>query len=394
MLGFNWVDGIVVVFLAITVAAGLRAGVVSQLFVITGFFVSLFICGWLFPYVVRFHDPTLRTAVNAILVLLTSAYAGVRSLDLGQKVHWSFRLGRLKKDHKLETAETMLGALPSLAAGLALVWLLGVAIGRLPFVGLSNSVNDAKIVQLLTQSLPPVPAVFAEFDRQVDPNAQPYIFVQSKPQVSFNYDPEAVHLAAAKATASVVRITSFSCGSIVGGSGFVIAPGLVATDAHVIAGSRRPIIKYNNSSYEGVPVYFNALLDLAILRVPALPAPALQLAPKSIDLNTTVAVLGFPGGNYQVAPGIIRDTRATAGTNIYDLGKFDRGIYLVQAQVDYGNSGGPLVTSSGMVAGIVFSKSTTVSNIAYVLASAHITTALQRVKASTARVSTGACVVN
>jgi S1-C subfamily serine protease len=267
-------------------------------------------------------------------------------------------------------------------------------IGRLPFVGLSNSVNDARIIQTLTGKLPPAPAVFAEFNGHIDPNAQPYIFAQPKPQATFDYDPQVVQSAAARAELSIVRITSFSCGGIVAGSGFAVAPGLVATNAHVIAGSRRPIIKYNSNSYEGIPIYFDANLDLAILRVQGLGAPPLSLIPNNVSLNTTAAVLGYPGGNYRVEPGIIRDTRATAGTSIYDMGSFGRGIYVVQAQVDYGNSGGPIVTQSGKAAGIIFSKSTEVDDIAYALTSVHINDALRQAKTSHTRVGTGGCMVS
>jgi S1-C subfamily serine protease len=313
---------------------------------------------------------------------------------VGQGIHWSFRLGRLVQDRKLKVLETVLGGLPGLAAGLVLVWLLGVMLGRLPFVGLSNSVNDARIVQELTRSLPPVPAVFAEFDRHIDPNVSPTVAVQPKPQPSFNFVPADVQLAAGKAAASMVRITSFSCGGIVSGSGFVVGRGLVATDAHVIAGSKRPIVKYNGASYETVPVYFDANLDLAILSVHGLAAPSLALAPQNVPLNTTVAVLGYPGGNYHVEPGIIRDTRATAGTSIYNLGSFGRGLYLVQTTVDYGNSGGPIVMQNGQVAGIIFSKSIEVAQVAYALTSVHINSALQRAQVFHARVGTGACMVD
>lgn len=392
MFGFNWIDLIIVALLAGVVFEGVRIGVLSQLFVIVGFFGALFACGWLFPHIVRFHDLTIRTAVNATLVLLTSVYAAMRSFDLGQGIHWSFRLGKLRPDHRLKRLETALGALPGLVAGLVLVWLLGVMIGRLPFVGLSNSVNDARIMQELTRRLPPVPAVFAEFNSQINPNAQPYVFAQPKPQSSFNYDPQAVRQAANAATRSMVRITSFSCGGIVAGSGFVVAPGLVATDAHVIAGSSRPIIKYHGMSYEGEPVYFDALLDLAILKVQGLHTPPIVLAKSNSSLNSTVAVLGYPGGNFRVVPGIIRDTRATAGTNIYSLGNIGRGVYVVQTQVDYGSSGGPIVTGMGQVAGIIFSKSTEVKDTAYALTSAHISDALQHAGQSR-RVSTGACMV-
>ncbi len=393
MFGFNWVDAVIVVLLVLAVIEGIRIGLLSQLFVIVGFFAVLFGAGWAFPYVVRFHDPVLRTAVNAVAVLLTAGYASMLCLDAAQRVHWSFRIGVRMDRHTLKRLETILGGLPALGAGLVLVWLLGVMIGRLPLVGLSNSVTDARIMQTLTRTLPPVPAVFAEFDRHIDPNAQPYVAVVPKPQPDFDYSAPAVEQAAARAAASMVRITNFSCGGVVSGSGFAVAPHLVATNAHVIAGSKRPVVKYHGESFEAVPVYFDPNLDLAILRVQALTAPALALAPTNIALDTTVAVLGYPGGNYRIEPGIIRDTMATAGTSIYNRGAFGRGIYVVQTHVDYGNSGGPIVMQNGQVAGIMYSKSPDVADVAYALTSVHIAAGLNKAQSSHLRVGTGACMV-
>ena len=393
MFGFNWVDAVIVVLLALAVWEGVRIGLLSQLFVIAGFFAALFATGWLFPHIVRFGDPVLRTAVNAVLVLLAAGYAGMLSLDAAQRIHWSLRLGRLVSRRGLKRLETALGGLPGLLAGMVLVWLLGVMLGRLPLVGLSNSVTDARIVQALTRTLPPVPAVFAEFDRHIDPNAQPLVAVQPKPRSDFDYAPADVTQAAVKAEASMVRVTSFSCGGIVSGSGFAVGQGLVATNAHVIAGSKRPIVKYRGNSYEATPIYFDANLDVAVLRAKGLPAPVLPLASANIGLDTTVAVLGYPGGNYHVEPGIVRDTMATAGASIYNRGAFGRGIYVVQAHVDYGNSGGPIVMANGQAAGIVYSKSPDAPDVAYALTSVHVASALRRAEHSHTRVGTGACVV-
>jgi S1-C subfamily serine protease len=168
----------------------------------------------------------------------------------------------------------------------------------------------------------------------------------------------------------------------------------VATNAHVIAGVKRPIIKYGGKSYEGIPVYFDSGLDLALLRVSGLKAPTLALAPKTVSLGSTVAVLGYPGGNYLVTPGLLRDTAALSAANIYDMGSFGRGIYQLQATVNYGNSGGPVVLANGQAVGIIFSKSTDVSDIAYALTSPHIIDAIRQVGASHARVSTRACLAD
>jgi S1-C subfamily serine protease len=392
LLGINWIDTIIVLFLVLAVAEGLRIGFLSQILGIIGFFSALFLTGWLYPHLLPIHNQTTRTIVNAILVLLTAVLAGMGSSGLGQDIHWSFRLGKLKGKRQLETTETALGGLVAMAAGLTLVWLLGVAIGRMPFVGFSNSVSDSLIVQQLTRVLPPVPAVFAEFDRHIDPNAQPYVFNQPKSEPNFNYSTSDVQKAEAKAATSIVRITSFSCGGITSGSGFAVGKDLIITNAHVIAGARRPIVKYQNKSYEGTPVYFDPNFDLAIMRISQLNIAALPLAINNVPLNSTVAVLGYPGGNYRASPGIIRDTLAVNARSIYDQGVFGRGVYTIQTSIAPGSSGGPAVLPNGEVAGIIFSEATSVADTAYAMTSSIIAPALHEADASHIRVSTGACV--
>lgn len=394
MFGFNWVDAVIVVLLTLAALEGVRIGVLSQLFVSASFFAALFLAGWLLPHIVRLHDSTLRTVLNAALVLLLALYAAMRSFDVAQRMHWSLRIGRLASHRSFKKLEAFLGAVPGVAAGLALVWLLGVAIGRMPFEGLSNSVSDARTEQLLARSLPPAPAVFAAFDRQINPNAQPYVFARPKPQSDFNYSGDDFVAAEAKAQASIVRVTSFGCGGIIDASGFVAGRDLVVTNAHVIAGVKRPIVKYAGRSYATVPVYFNQVLDLAILRTSRLPAPPLTLAASNAALGKTVAVLGYPGGNYRAVPGILRDTLAVSAKTIYDQGSFGRGIYVVQAPgVEYGSSGGPVVLSNGQAVGIIFAQSVDTPADAYALTSAHILPALRKAQTSAQRVGTGACMV-
>jgi S1-C subfamily serine protease len=394
MFGLNWVDAIVTVLLVLAVIEGVRIGLLTQLFVVTGFFSALFIAGWLFPHVLPLPNGTTRIAINATCVLLSAIYTALRSFDLAQNIHWSLHLDKRFSERKIKTVEAALGSLTGAAAGLALVWLLGVAIGRMPFAGLSNSVSDSRIIQGLTHILPPVPAVFAQFDRHIDPNAQPYVFTQPGPSASFDYSVSDVAQAESKASKSVTRITGFGCGGIVSGTGFSVGKHLVATNAHVIAGIKRNIIKYNGSSYEAMPVSFDTELDLAILYVPKLNVPALPLTHSLTALGATVAVLGFPGGNYQATPGLLRDTLAVSARSIYDQGTSGRGIYVIQTHVDYGSSGSPAVTRDGRVVGIVFSKPADFPDYAYALTSPHIVSALHKIKTPYQRVGVGACMVN
>jgi S1-C subfamily serine protease len=351
------------------------------------------LAGWIFPHLITTTDQAVRSSLIASLVLMTATGASVYCLWLGRHIHWSFHFGKWSHRHNLRRAETILGGIFAFAACLTAVWLVGVAISRLPFEGLSNSVSDARIVQTLTRNLPSVPVVFASLDKQVDPNSPPLVDVQPTPAADFNYSKSDEAAAAAKATQSVVRITSFGCGGLISGSGTVVGPQLVATNAHVIAGVKRPIIKYGDESYEAVPVYFDAYSDLAIVRVKNLHARPLGLLASSVANSTTVAVLGYPGGNYRIAPGSIRVRLTISTVSIYGQGGFDRDAYVIQSEVDSGSSGGPVVLASGQIVGIVFSKSIKPAGYAYALTADEVSTALKQVGTSNSRVSTGACVL-
>ena len=387
MLGFNWIDLIIIGLVIGAVVAGLRIGFLIQLYAVTGFFAGLFFAGWLFPHLLPIDDRTLKTLINGNLVLLCAAYAAFRAFDLAEYIHFSLK----GWGHKLESR---LGILISIAGMLLIVWLLAAMIGRLPFEGFSNSANDAVIVQFLDRHLPPVPAVFAEFNRTINPNSSPHIFVHSKLQVIVLTVPALtanLQSAAAAAEASTVRITGFGCGGIAAGSGFVAVPDLIMTNAHVVAGVRRPIVKFNNQSYAAVPILFNPNLDLAILRVKNLPAKALALASDDSAANTSVVLTGYPLGNYTAVPGIVRDAMHVFGANIYSVGTIGRDIYEVQAQVDHGSSGGPMLSSNGQVVGMVFAKSDSLDNYGYALTSPSLLSQLQHVEKSYQRVSTGVC---
>jgi S1-C subfamily serine protease len=180
------------------------------------------------------------------------------------------------------------------------------------------------------------------------------------------------------------------------GSGFVVAPGLVVTNAHVVAGSS------NITEYDGVqsepatPVLFDPNYDLAVLRVPDLTIPPLLLDSQFVGRGTKAVVLGFPGGvsqlNAQPAGVLLRFDPESP--NIYDTASTQRQIYELQALVRPGNSGGPLVEPDGEVIGVVFSRDSTNSEIGFALASPGV---LQRVRLAEARpagssVATGSCI--
>src|SRR5439155_3341575 len=94
---------------------------------------------------------------------------------------------------------------------------------------------------------------------------------------------------------SVVRLLGTACGLAVQGSGWVASPGVVVTNAHVVAGESDTVVqdRGTGSHLDATPIAFDPTNDVAVLRVPNLPAPALQMA-SDPQPATAGAVEGFP----------------------------------------------------------------------------------------------------
>jgi S1-C subfamily serine protease len=153
----------------------------------------------------------------------------------------------------------------------------------------------------------------------------------------------------AKDRASIVKITgeATTCNRSMEGSGFVISPQHVLTDAHVVAGMTNGpyVASGTNNVLAAKVVLFDWSTDVAVLYVPNLKAPSLRFtgpAPQGSD----AVVAGYPkNGAFQAVPARIG----------YDNGSVTVGIYAVRAAVTPGHSGGPLLAKSGKVYGVILS---------------------------------------
>ena len=190
---------------------------------------------------------------------------------------------------------------------------------------------------------------------------------------------------------SVVRITSFGCGGVVSGSGFVIKPRLIITNAHVIAGVARPIIKTGTASFAAVPVLFDPNQDIAILKVSGLSLPPIKLAPEHPADGYSFYIAGYPESIYTIDSGIVLSHQPLSGSNIYGLGAITRSAYTFKGYVAAGSSGSPLLTASGQYFGIVFAKSNGLNSVGYGLSAGILSNEVARLGHSNSKVSTGVC---
>jgi S1-C subfamily serine protease len=254
----------------------------------------------------------------------------------------------------------LLGALLSAALGLGLAWVFGAVALQTPGAReLRSTVQRSEILSRLNDALPPSGPLLNALAR-FDPFpeiAGPPVDV-APPRAAIARDPQV-----RAAAASVVRIRGTACGLGVSGSGWVAGPGVVVTNAHVVAGQDDTTVQLGGEgpSLDAQAIAFDERNDLAILRVPGLDAPALPLA-SSPGSGTSGAILGFPqDGPYDVRAARLGVTRTVLSQDAYGNGPLQRPMTAFRGVVRSGNSGGPVVGGDGAVLTTVFAATTSSS---------------------------------
>jgi S1-C subfamily serine protease len=200
-----------------------------------------------------------------------------------------------------------------------------------------------------------------------------------------------------RARSGIVKITgeAASCSRGQEGSGMVVATGRVVTNAHVVAGVRRPRVQVAGTGrrYPARVVLFDARRDLAVLAVPSLGARPLPLG-EDLERGDPAVVGGFPNdGPFKASAARVRSVITAAGEDIYGKPGAERQVYSLYVTVRPGNSGGPVVDAQGRVVGVVFAKSLEDKATGYALTMAEAGPVIAKGVAATRSVGTGACAV-
>jgi S1-C subfamily serine protease len=176
------------------------------------------------------------------------------------------------------------------------------------------------------------------------------------------------------------------------GSGFLVAPNRVMSNAHVVAGSDSVTVETNGQSYDATVVSYDPQEDISILAVPNLSAPALTFADAPARTGSDALVLGYPGGgSFAATPARIREIIELNGPDIYRTSTITREVYTIRGTVRQGNSGGPMIDLNGRVLGVVFGAAVDDAETGFVLTAKEVSRQLQRI-GSTDPVGTGACI--
>ena len=373
---------------------GLRLGALVQILTFGGFWLG-FLLGavvWV-PLLHTSHDDATRAIVIVGLVLMTASTFGYMGRVLGTYSNVTLRR------HHLGTVDAVLGVGVAIVAVLLSVWLVAAVISspNSRFTSLDSAVERSDILHSIDSLLPQAPSVFGDLQNFLNNQGFPQVFsTLTPPSTPSVVTPStaATRALADPAAFSTVKVLGTACTNEQEGSGFVVGPGLVATNAHVVAGEPpgNTQVVVGGLSYGATAIFFDPSFDLAVLRTNAPLGPALTMSPNLVSRGTPGALLGYPeDGPLAIDPAGVTEEITAPGKDIYNDGSVTRDVYAVDANVLPGNSGGPLMGPGGQVIGVVFSRSTVYPNVGYALTSPGV---LARVQATLhhSAVSTGPCI--
>jgi S1-C subfamily serine protease len=391
----DWVDLLIIGLLLLAAVHGLRLGALVQILTFGGFWLGFFLGAviWV-PLLHTSHDAATRSVVIVGLVLMTASTFGYVGRVLGTYSNITLRR------HHLGTVDAVLGVGVAVVAVLLSVWLVAAVIlsPNSRFTALDSAVERSDILHSIDSLLPQAPSVFNDLQNFLNDQGFPQVFsTLTPPSTPSVVTPSsaATRALADPAVFSTVKILGTACTNEQEGSGFVVGPGLVATNAHVVAGEPdgNTQVVVGGSTYGATPVLFDPSFDLAVLRTNAPLGPALTISPDLVGRGTQGALLGYPeDGPLAIGPAGVTEEVTALGKDIYNNGSVTRGVYALDANVLPGNSGGPLMGPGGQVVGMVFSRSTVYPNVGYALTSPGVLARVQAAAAHRSAVSTGPCI--
>lgn len=347
------------------------------------------------PRIVGSWDPGPRQAVVAVAVVVLAAGVGQAVLALlgaALRHRLTWRPARL--------LDAGLGATAGVVAVLVIAWALASALRQAPFPVLARAISNSHVLGAVDTVMPQgSTGVLAAFADLLDGRGFPQVFSGLSPERIAPVEPPEGTLGAAPAVRvaarSIVEVVgdARSCRRQVEGTGFVYGPERVLTNAHVVAGVDSPMLRLSGGgrSYRARVVVYDPRRDLAVLAVPGLDAPALRFD-ADVERGDEAVVAGFPrGGPYRVVPARVREELTARGVDIYDSGRVSRRILSLYTDIEPGNSGGPLLSATGRVSGVVFAKSLDDERTGYALTVAETRPVADAGLRATEAVDTQAC---
>jgi len=389
----NLIDLIAVALVVIAVILGVRSGALPQLAGLSGAAIGAVIGFVVLPAATPILD-ALPPTIRAVVVL--SVLLGLVGLGEGLGATAGRAASHALGAGLLGAVDRVGGAVVGTGQAVLIIWLTGGVLATGPFPALTRDAQTSTAVRVLDSLLPPPTEIVVQLGHLLDDSGLPDVFIglEQLPAPNIDLPTDAVARAiGARAAGSVLRVVADGCSLRSSGTGFVVAPGYLVTNAHVVAGANGIIVQTSDQSYDATPVLVDLEFDIAVLRASKLEAPALHFTSEEPKRGTIAATFGYPGGgNAVVEPATVAATYFATGLDVTGTARVTRRILELRARVEPGDSGGPLLLVDGSVGGVVFAESRVDPTVGYALSPLEVQDKIAAALARTAAVSTGPCI--
>ena len=392
MFGLTVLDLVLILALLSYLGYGLRNGFLVTLGGIAGFAAGAVAAFFAVPIVSGFVDESgwRLTAIVAAAVVLIVVGHGAGTM-IGRKIRGAVRI------RPLRAVDRLVGGAVNVVVSALVMSMLAFSISSLGVPFVSQQLAESRVIRYIDGLTPvPVKATLAQLRSTVIGNGIPTLIegLGQGPQVAV---PNASTNTPAlnRAAESVLKIagTAYQCGQNQTGTGFVVSPGRVVTNAHVVAGVSEPVVEIpNGGAMPGRVVYFDTRHDLAVLAVDGLPSEPLGLT-SDLPGGSPAAFAGYPhGGPFKSNPATVQDIASVLVPDIYGENPAPEDIYRLAGDVQPGNSGGPLLTMDGLVAGVIFAKATSDAEMGFAITMDDVYPVASQAAGLSAPVSSGQCI--
>ena len=247
MTGIDW---LIIAFAALLGVWGYRQGLIVGLLSLAGFLLGAFLGSRLGPALLADGSESPYAPATALAgALLIGGIAAV-SLEGVAQVAPQADPGAARRRRSVALADAAGGAVLLVAVALAIAWLFGaVALNAPGAKDLRKAVQRSEILASLNDAFPPSGGLLNALNR-IDPGVAirgPDVNL-GPPDSKLAADPEV-----RAAADSVVRVLGTACGLGVSGSGWIAAPGVVVTNAHVVAGEEDTAVSSTTTTTASTP---------------------------------------------------------------------------------------------------------------------------------------------
>lgn len=393
------IDAVLVVAVALAAYSGYRQGALVSASSLVGLALGAVAGILIAPRAISAIDDARMRVIVGIAILVVLVVVGeVAGMVLGRSLR-----GWLHNS-PARFLDSLVGMVLQALAVLVGAWLLATPLRDASLTGAAtaDAVGQSRVLTKVGEVAPPwLAAVPDRFRTLLNESGLPDAIGPYGRTTINPVDPPDPALVRASGVAQVrdavvkVRGEAPACQRALEGSGFVFAPDRVMTNAHVVAGTSSLTVRVGSRVLPATVVLFDPDVDVAVLEVPGLGVAPLRFVDSALRTGDDAIALGYPqDGPFRASPMRVRGKVNLSSPDIYGQTQTRREAYTLRGRIEQGNSGGPLITPGGEVAGMVFGAGESAKDeTGFAITAAQLSDAVAKGRGSDSPVSTEGCVL-